>query len=101
MNQKQENKEERFWSGYALGVFTAGIFAFALGTKTGRDKVKMLINAIEDDTKMEKFSNLMTDVFPEVIKNMAETELSDVNKVISKMKTISSDDNKSKKFISK
>jgi len=101
MNQKQEDKERRFWSGYALGAFSAGVVAFALGTKIGRSKVRKMMDVIEDSSNLTEMARLMTDMFPELVNNFTETEKTDVNQVMNKMKTISTDDTKTKKFKSR
>lgn len=102
MNKKQQqNENQRFWSGYALGAFMAGMAAFAFGTQTGRNKIRYIIDSIESHKNPSEIVNSMSNLFVEVLRNNSQQNPSDVNQVISKMKTISSEEHKSKKFISK
>lgn len=101
MTQKPQNAEQRFWSGYALGAFTAGVAAYAFGTKTGRTKVRNLMDIIDSHSDPSELVDSLSTILPEVLKNVSQDNGSNINQVISKMRNISSEDHKTKKFITK
>jgi hemerythrin len=98
---KKQSEEQRFWSGYALGAFSAGIAAYAFGTKTGRTKVKKLIEIIESHKDPSQIADSLSEILPDVLKSTVSENDTDIHHVISKMKNISSEETKSKKFITK
>jgi hemerythrin len=98
---KKPSEEQRFWSGYALGAFSAGVAAYAFGTKTGRTKVKQLIEIIESHKDPADIVDSLSEVLPEVLKSTVSEKDTDIHHVISKMKNISSEETKAKKFIKK
>jgi hemerythrin len=98
---KKQSEEQRFWSGYALGAFSAGIAAYAFGTKTGRTKVKNLIDIIESHKDPSEIVDSLSEILPQILNSTVSDNDADIHQVISKMKNISSEETKAKKFITK
>lgn len=96
--KSNEDKQKPFWSGYALGAFSAGIAAYALGTRSGRKKLRSIIEYIDNHEKPSELIESLTDIMPDLISSISKDEKTDINSVISKMKNKSTEGHKSKKF---
>ena len=47
-NMTEHNAPSSFWQGFAFGVASIAGIAYAFGTQTGRNRIKELINFLEE-----------------------------------------------------
>lgn len=124
--QSHDEKYNRFWFGFALGSVVCGATALALGTKQGRKTVKKAVDFMEkvetEPDQIEKVVNTIYSFYGSLVsgsqpsgtkpsavhKDSSETEqttlesaASGISDVIEKMKSMSSDGKKEKKFFTK
>ncbi|MEX1052495.1 MAG: hypothetical protein WEC80_01450 [Patescibacteria group bacterium] len=89
MTEKEKNKPEDFWSGFAFGASIAATLAYFLGTKVGRKYARNLLDFSEDlegnVKNLIKSLNVEENSFGDEIKKFAKQNLSEViNKLKSK-----------------
>lgn len=111
MKNKKTDPNHSFWSGYALGAFTAGVLTFAMGTKTGRTKIKQAIEYMDahDDSSdlfealSGKIEDMLDTYYTSKNKEKKKPPAEDMHSIIKKVRTVTSADTDilSRKFFKK